>query len=153
VQTKGSDFSGIVLAFDYGLRQIGVAVGETLTKSARPLAIIKARDGIPDWPDIEKLIEEYRPAYIVIGLPLNMDGSESEMSGRARKFGNRLHGRFGLQVCLQDERLSSNEVKQGLRENASYASRNKTRRKPLTALDRIDDQAASLILQSHFNER
>ncbi len=96
-----------LLAFDYGTKNIGVALGQTLTGSARELPGLKARDGIPEWQDIARLLEEWQPKLLLVGLPLNMDGSESELSARARKFANRLHGRFGLPVELIDERLSS----------------------------------------------
>jgi putative Holliday junction resolvase len=96
-----------LLAFDYGLKRIGVAVGQQLTGTATPLKILSARDGIPDWDEIRKIIQEWQPDLAVVGNPLNMDGSESEMSLRARKFANRLHGRFGVKVEMTDERLSS----------------------------------------------
>ena len=101
-----------VLAFDYGLRNIGVAIGQRLTGTATPLTGLAARDGIPNWAQVQTLLEEWRPQQLLVGLPLNMDASESELSRRARKFANRLHGRFGLTVNLMDERLSSFEVKQ-----------------------------------------
>lgn len=100
-----------LLAFDYGTRNIGVALGQTLTASARELKGLKARDGVPEWSEIEKLLKEWQPDLLLVGLPLNMDDSESELSVRARKFANRLHGRFGLPVELVDERLSSFEAK------------------------------------------
>jgi len=150
---SSEDLQGIVLSFDYGLRQIGLAVGETITKSGRPRAFIKASSGGPVWKLIEKYITEYQPAYLVVGLPLNMDGSESEMSARADKFSRRLHGRFGLQVFLQDERLSSNEVKQGLREGRPVVPLTGSAGKKAAVLNRIDDQAAALILQSYFSSR
>ncbi len=131
---------GLVLAFDFGLRQIGVAVGETQTRSARPLTILKASDGVPDWQLVARRVDEFRPAFLVVGLPLNIDGSESAMSGRARKFGNRLHGRFGLPVYWQDERLSSREVK-------SVAAEKPARGRRAARLDQVDDRAAALILQ------
>jgi|SRR5690606_6135710 putative Holliday junction resolvase len=96
-----------LMAFDYGTRNIGVALGQTLTGSARELKGLKARDGVPEWSEIEKLLKEWQPDLLLVGLPLNMDDSESELSARARKFANRLHGRFGLPVELVDERLSS----------------------------------------------
>ena len=92
------------LAFDYGLASIGVAYGQSMTGTAQPLTPLKARDGIPDWQLIGKLIEEWRPSQCIIGLPLNMDGSESEISRRARKFGDRLKGRFGVIIEFMDER-------------------------------------------------
>lgn len=100
-----------LLAFDYGTRWIGVAVGQTLTATASTLPALKAKDGIPRWEEIEQLISQWQPDTVVVGLPLNMDGSESEMSVRARKFGNRIHGRFGVSVNFADERLSSFEAK------------------------------------------
>jgi putative holliday junction resolvase len=102
---------GVLLGFDFGLRRIGIATGQGLTDTASPLMAIKARDGIPDWDALERLITEWMPSALVVGLPLNMDGSDSEMSARARKFANRLHGRFGLPVHLADERLSTHEAR------------------------------------------
>jgi len=106
-----------VLGFDYGTRQIGVAVGQTLTASASPLRELRARDGIPDWEEIAALLREWRPDALVVGLPLNMDGTPSDMSARAEKFARRLQGRFGLSVHCIDERLSTFEAKQTLRDS------------------------------------
>jgi putative holliday junction resolvase len=97
----------ILLAFDYGTKNIGVASAQTITKTANSLAGLKAKDGIPDWNQIEKLLAEFKPDLILVGLPLNMDGSESELSTRARKFANRIQGRFGVKVEMIDERLTS----------------------------------------------
>jgi putative holliday junction resolvase len=97
----------ILLAFDYGTKNIGVASAQTITKTANSLPGLKAKDGIPDWNQIEKLLKEFQPDLVLVGLPLNMDGSESELSTRARKFANRIHGRFGVKVEMIDERLSS----------------------------------------------
>jgi len=124
------------LAFDYGTGQIGVAVGQTLTNSARPLCVLKARDGTPDWNQIEGILNEWQPKKVLVGLPLNIDGSESDFCVRTRKFARRLHGRFGIHVAMMDERLTTFEAKQqtGLRHNF--------RDNP------IDDTAACLILES-----
>ncbi|HCS66261.1 MAG TPA: Holliday junction resolvase RuvX [Cellvibrio sp.] len=100
-----------LLAFDYGTKNIGVASGQTITRSANSQPPLKAKDGIPDWTQIEKLLKEWQPDLVLVGLPLNMDDSESELSTRARKFANRLHGRFGVKVEMVDERLSSFEAK------------------------------------------
>lgn len=97
----------VLLAFDYGTKNIGVASAQTITKTANSLPGLKAKDGIPDWTQIEKLLKEFKPDLVLVGLPLNMDGSESELSARARKFANRLHGRFGIKIEMIDERLSS----------------------------------------------
>ena len=100
-----------LLAFDYGSRNIGVASGQTITRSANSLHPLKAKEGVPDWTQIEKLLREWKPDLVLVGLPLNMDETESELSARARKFGNRIHGRFGIKVEMVDERLTSFEAK------------------------------------------
>ncbi len=100
-----------LLAFDYGTKNIGVASGQTITRSASSLASLKAKDGVPDWTQIEKILAEWKPDLVLVGLPLNMDDTESELSARARKFANRLHGRFGVKIELVDERLTSFEAK------------------------------------------
>src|SRR5690606_25271811 len=100
-----------LLAFDYGTRHMGYGPGPPRSASARELKGLKARDGVPEWSEIDKLLKEWQPDLLLVGLPLNMDDSESELSVRARKFANRLHGRFGLPVELVDERLSSFEAK------------------------------------------
>ena len=87
-----------LLGFDFGLKQIGVASGQTLTASATGLTILKAVDGIPKWDQVEKLLKEWSPDLVVVGLPLNMDDSESDLSNRARKFARRLQGRFAVEV-------------------------------------------------------
>ncbi|MFV0478185.1 MAG: Holliday junction resolvase RuvX [Parahaliea sp.] len=105
-----------VMAFDYGLRQIGVATGNCETTSSQPLTVLKARDGSPDWQQLKTLIKEWQPDLLLVGNPLNMDGSDSDFGIRARKFARRLHGRLGLAVLMVDERLSSFEAKQQLKE-------------------------------------
>jgi len=100
-----------LLAFDYGTKNIGVACGQTLTGSANELPPLKANDGVPNWEQVARLLKEWQPDCVLVGLPLNMDGSPSELSTRARKFGNRLHGRFGVRVEMVDERLSTYTAK------------------------------------------
>lgn len=100
-----------LIAFDYGTKNIGVASAQTITQTASSLPGLKAKDGIPDWNQIEKLLQEFKPDLVLVGLPLNMDGSESELSVRARKFANRIHGRFGVKVEMIDERLTSFSAK------------------------------------------
>lgn len=96
-----------VLGFDFGLRHVGVAVGQELTATATPLGTIPARDGRPAWAGIEALAREWRPDLLVVGLPLNMDGTESELCTRARAFARRLAGRLGRPAVMVDERLST----------------------------------------------
>jgi putative Holliday junction resolvase len=128
-----------VMAFDFGLRQIGVATGNCLLGTSTVLPIVRAKDGIPDWRALENLVAEWRPDLLVVGQPLNMDGSESELSARAAKFARRLHGRLGLEVVMVDERLSSFEAKLESRERGHRGDFN---RQP------IDSLAAELILQT-----
>jgi putative Holliday junction resolvase len=128
-----------LLGFDYGLKNIGVAVGQELTQTASPLTVIKARDGIPNWDDVEVLLKEWQPELLIVGLPLNMDGTEQEMTVAARKFGNRLNGRFQIAVEWQDERLSTFEALEQLGIRSKLQSKNR---------DDVDRISAQLILQS-----
>jgi len=131
-----------LLAFDYGTQSIGVAIGQTVTGTATELTPIKSKDGIPNWETLEKLLSEWKPDLVVVGLPLNMDGTDSELAARARKFGNRLHGRFGIAVEFVDERLSTREAKNIAAErghSGNYADHP------------VDSIAARLILESYWN--
>ena len=128
-----------VLAFDFGTKSIGVAVGQEVTGTASPLAALKARDGIPDWQQIAALYEGWQPHLVVVGLPLNIDGSEQEMTQRAKKFANRLHGRFKVAVETCDERLTTTDAKSMLFELGGY--------KKLTK-DKIDSVSACVIFTS-----
>ena len=130
-----------LLGFDFGTKSIGVAVGQQLTGSARPLAALKAQDGTPDWLQIERLLKEWQPDVVVVGLPLHVAGAEQPLTARARKFASRLHGRFGVRVELQDERLSTVEARAGLFERGGYRALNK---------GLVDSQSAAIILQDWF---
>ena len=130
------------LGFDYGTQRIGVAFGQSLTGTAQPVCVLRARDGIPDWAEIESLIAEWKPNLFVVGLPYNLDGSESDLMVRAVKFANRLNGRFNKPSYGMDERLSSVEAaEQVLEEN--WGSKKRAA---------IDDIAAQIILQNWFSE-
>ncbi len=131
------------MAFDYGLRQIGVAVGNCDLGTSTPLPILKARDGVPDWSAVEALVREWQPDLLVVGDPLNMDGSAGELCRRARKFARRLEGRLGIATALTDERLSSFDAKQQQRE---LGHRGDYRARP------VDSLAAQLILQTWLRE-
>ena len=103
--------SGTIIAFDFGLRRIGVAVGQTLTGSANALAVVPFTKQ-PDWQAISKILAEWKPVAIVVGLPLAGDGGETDMSKRARRFGRQLEGRFGIPIVFEDERLTSFSAEQ-----------------------------------------
>lgn len=100
-----------VLGFDFGMKHIGVAVGQSITGSATPVATLAARDGIPDWEDITQLIERWQPKGLVVGVPFHLDGSTQLMTFCARRFIHRLDKRFGLPVHEVDEQLTSWEAK------------------------------------------
>ena len=106
-----------LIAFDFGLRQIGVASGNSQTLTTSELDIVRAKNGVPEWQAIQAILQEWRPDLCLVGLPLNMDDSESQLSQRARRFARQIHGRFGYQVDLVDERLSSFEAKSLARES------------------------------------
>lgn len=133
-----------VLAFDFGTQRIGVAVGDLAVRLAHPLDIISAENDDARFSAIKPLIEMWRPLRLVVGLPTHMDGTEHELTRRARKFARQLEGRFGVKVSFVDERLSSADAEQQLRE-AGVAGR-----KHRAALDAV---AAQQILQSFFDTR
>ena len=131
-----------IIAFDFGLRQIGVATGNTELGTGRALTTLKAKGGKPDWTALEKIVREWQPDLLVVGEPLNMDGSDSELARLARKFARLLHGRLGLPVEMADERLTSFEAKQTLREQGHTGDYQK---------EPADSLAAELILQTWFS--
>ncbi len=122
-----------VLAFDFGLKRIGVAVGNSLIKQAQPLTVISAATNDAKFASIAALMAEWQPACCVIGLPRHPDGEEHEMTVRCRRFANQMHGRFGVPTVLVDERYSS----------AVIAHQRG---------DLIDAKAAAIILQQYFDE-
>lgn len=126
-----------LLGFDYGLKRIGVAVGQQLTGTATALATVRAHDGKPDWDAISRLINQWQPDAVVVGLPLNMDGTYHELSYQAKRFGNQLSGRYNLPAHFVDERLSSLEAEQTLKASAGK----------IQAED-IDKMAARIILET-----
>ena len=133
--------SETVLAFDYGTRKIGVASGQDITGTGTPLPAIRCRNQVPDFDAIGSLLQEWRPDRVVVGLPLNMDGSESDSSSRARRFARQLHGRFGVEAWMVDERLSTREARQEMGD--SYRG---------GADERVDSMAAVLIIESWFRD-
>jgi len=122
-----------LLAFDFGLKRIGVAIGNTLIKQAQPLTIISAATNDAKFTELGKLIEQWQPARCIVGLPSHPDGAEHEMTVRCRRFANQLHGRFGVVTVLVDERYSSAVIPQRRGEH-------------------IDAEAAAIILQQYFDD-
>ena len=138
----------IFLGFDYGTKRIGIAVGQVLTASARPLTTLRTVRDRPDWDAIERLIETWKPDALVVGVPLNMDGSEQDMTRAARRFGARLQGRYGLPVHYADERLSTREAHNRLIEGGHKLRNGRT-----FARHPVDAVAAQIVLQAYINEQ
>jgi putative holliday junction resolvase len=133
-----------VLAFDFGMRRIGVALGNTLTRTAHPLTTIAGPAGSPRLDTIAALIDEWQPAQLVVGLPLHTDGTPHAMTTHARRFAHELEARFDRPVALVDERWTSQVAEQALREAGRGGRAGRTRR---------DETAAQIILQAWFDEK
>ena len=131
-----------VMSFDYGTEKIGIAIGQSISSTAEPLTIIRAKDGIPNWSQIASLIESWRPNFFVVGLPYNLDGSDSKLLQRALKFAQRLNGRFNIPTFGIDERLSSKAATEKFKTGNPKNSLRKE----------IDDVAAQIILETWFSE-
>jgi len=127
------DQSITVIGFDFGSHWIGVAVGQTLTREATPLPAL--RNG--DWKAIARLLDEWRPQQLVVGLPLSMNGENQEMTAPAKRFGRQLEGRFGVTTCMVDERLTTREAYQIAVERQQYKSKTE-----------IDSLSAAIITES-----
>lgn len=134
----------MILGFDFGLKYIGVASGQLLTKTATPLTCLRATDGIPNWDEVQTLITNWRPDTIIVGLPLNMDDSTQYLTNCAKKFGHRLEQKFKIPVQFVDERLSTWEAKQ------TTLSRTTKLNTQLTA---INSKAAAIILEQWLNQQ
>lgn len=136
---------GSLLAFDFGLARIGIAVGELETGHANPLTTLHDESGSARFAAIAKLVDEWRPVALVVGVPQRLDGGDSELTSRCRRFASQLHGRFGLPVFERDERLSSAAADTALKESGQ---RDWRARKEV-----LDAVAAQLILQHFLDTR
>ena len=133
-----------VLGFDFGTKFIGVAIGQELTGTASPLGSIKAKDGIPNQEQLKKYFDDWQPDIVVVGLPLNMDGSNQDVTFAAKKFGNRLANQFKIAVEFQDERLTTTDAKEQLFAQGGYRNLKK---------DNIDAESARIIIESYFERQ
>jgi putative Holliday junction resolvase len=129
----------ILFGFDFGMKRIGVAVGQTVTQTARPLATLQAKQGVPQWETLTQLIQKWRPDAFIVGIPLNMDGTEQPLTQAAQQFADRLRERYALPVHGMDERLTSVEAKARIFSEGGYKALKNTE---------IDSVAAQLILQN-----
>lgn len=131
----------VILGFDFGLKRIGVAVGQMITQSANPLPILNANRGVPNWIEIKKLIIEWGADTLIVGLPLNMDGTQQPITKQARLFGEQLEKHFHLPVIFVDERLTTVAAREQMHSTLKGAAR----------FDRADSMSAKLIIESWMN--
>ncbi|MFW1733615.1 Holliday junction resolvase RuvX [Acinetobacter sp. ULE_I001] len=131
----------LIIAFDFGTQKTGMAVGSSIIESATPLALFPMKDGIPNWDELLKIIKQHQPNLFLVGLPLNMDDSESELSTRARKFARRLRHQTNIETFMVDERLTTREARDELDHYQAQG-----RAKKLAA----DSIAAALFIESWY---
>jgi putative holliday junction resolvase len=139
--------SGRILGFDYGIKRIGIAVGNQKTNSSQCLSSVSAKNGEPFWEQIDALIQEWKPATLIVGLPLKMDGTHGDAANAATRFADALGTRYNIPVTLVDERLSSNEADVLIRQSAP-SGRSLTRKRQKVR----DSVAAELIIKTYLND-
>lgn len=131
----------MIMAFDFGTQKMGMAVGQSMIESANPLALFPMKDGIPNWDELLKIVKQYQPTLFLVGLPLNMDDTESELSARSRKFARRLRHQTNIETLMVDERLTTREARDELEHYQAQG-----RAKKLAA----DSIAAALFIESWY---
>lgn len=136
--------SGDYLCFDYGSVRIGLAIGNSLTATARPMRVVNNNSGTPEWSIIDQIMEEWSPAGLVIGVPLTLDGEAQAITHHARGFLKRLRKRYAIPVFSADERFSSTDAQQELQKMRARGQRGKTQHAD------VDTLAAALILERWF---
>ena len=135
---------GLYIGFDFGYKRIGVAVGQSLTKSASPLTTLDAKSGVPSWPEIAALIKKWRPSGLIVGLPTKIDGQEQYTTQAARNFAQQLIDRFALPVHLVDERLTTVAARTELYTQGGYRKIQQSQ---------VDCVAACTILEQWLQDR
>lgn len=131
----------MIMAFDFGTQKMGIAIGQSLIESANPLVLFPMKDGIPNWDELLKIVRQYQPTLFLVGLPLNMDDSESDLSARSRKFARRLRHQTNIETLMVDERLTTREARDELDQYHAQG-----RAKKLAA----DSIAAALLISSWY---
>ena len=134
----------ILIAFDFGMKRIGVAIGQTITKTARPLDTLQAKEGLPDAIALKKIIQKWRPDALVVGIPLNMDGTDQPITQRAKQFASWLKEHYQLPVHEIDERLTTKDARERLFTEGGYKALQD---------GQVDRVAAQLILQNWFESQ
>lgn len=143
----GVSFISTVIAFDFGLKRTGVAVGNTLTGSASPECTLQSRDEKPDWEGISKLFNEWKPAQIIVGMPTELDGTDNPLKKRIERFCNQINGRYNLPVEQENEQFTSIEAAERLKQ-----LRQSGRKQKVTKED-VDKIAASIILENWMENK
>src|SRR3990167_8000685 len=133
----------ILLGFDFGTKRVGIAIGQTVTKTARPLETIAVKDGEPNWNVITKLIQKWQPDALVVGIPLNMDGTDQLIGTQARAFVKTLSDKYGLPVYEMDERLTTQAAREQLFTEGGFKALQD---------GQVDAVAAQLIIENWFAE-
>ncbi len=136
--------NGTLLGFDFGMKRIGVAVGQLITHTASPLHTIAAKQGTPDWDKVDQVIQEWRPIALVVGIPLNMDGTTQPITQHAKHFAKLLQQRYHLPVHHVDERLTTREAREQIFSSGGYQALQKSA---------IDSVAAQIILQAWLSSQ
>lgn len=130
-----------VIAFDFGTKNIGIAIGQKFTRTANPLQSIKVKSGIPNWNLLNKTISEWMPQYAIVGLPLNINGTKQKITYKSENFAKQIQKKFNMKVYLHDERLSTIEAKSIIFQKQGFRFLKK---------NIIDSQSAVIILESWF---
>lgn len=130
-----------IMAFDFGTQKMGMALGQSLIASATPLALFPMKDGIPNWDELLKIVKQHQPQLFLVGLPLNMDDSESDLSARSRKFARRLRHQTNIETWMIDERLTTREARESL---GHYQAKGQAKR--LSA----DSLAAAILIENWY---
>lgn len=132
----------VVIAFDFGLKRTGVAIGNTLTASATPECTLHSKDNQPDWDNISKLFSEWKPTQVVVGMPTELDGSESPLTKAVQRFCNQIQGRYNIDVDQENEQFTSIEAARRLKQLRQSG------RKKKISKDEVDKIAAAIILEN-----
>lgn len=131
----------VLLGFDFGTKRIGVAVGQTITRTARPLDTIQAKEGEPQWEALDKIVHTWKPDALIVGIPLNMDGTEQYLTQAAKRFEDSLRERFSIPVFGIDERLTTKDARAQIFKKGGYKALQN---------GQVDSVAAQLILETWF---
>jgi putative Holliday junction resolvase len=136
--------AGVIVAFDFGLKHIGMAIGQEITNTAQTFYSLKAESGEPNWDELDIIVRDWQPKLFVVGNPINMDGSDSDMKEKSDKFSNLIRQRYNIPVELMDERLSTREARERMKSDSGHF---------VDASADTHQISAQIILESWFREK